>query len=89
MVGKLKMSTGDYALRVPEHFGPIILEAFIDLDGNMRGDPTDPKGAYSGNPLRIGDNDVWNVNINIFVQEDGKMPGQAAPAGAGGGGMGI
>jgi hypothetical protein len=89
MIGKLKLSTGSYELRVPEHFGPIILEAFIDLDGNMRADPTDPMGAYSGNPLRVGDNDVWNVDINISIQENGKMPSRAAPAGAGGGGMGL
>jgi hypothetical protein len=85
MIGKLKLSTGNYELRVPEHFGPIILEAFIDLDGNMRADSTDPMGAYSGNPLRVGDNDVWNVDLYLSVQESGKMPTRAAPSGAGGG----
>ena len=65
-------------LEVPEHFGPIVLEAFIDLDGNMGSDQTDPMGAYSGNPLRVGDRSVSNVDITLEVQPDGRMPRKAA-----------
>ena len=74
-VGKMKLATGDYSLEVPEHFGPIVLEAFIDLDGNMGGDPTDPMGAYSGNPLRVGDRSVsmwtlhWKFNRMVACRE--------------------
>jgi hypothetical protein len=82
MIGKLKLSTGSYELEIPEHFGALIFEAFIDLDGNMRADATDPMGSYIGNPIRVGDVDIWNVDINLSVQDDGKMPTPAAPAGA-------
>ena len=89
MIGKLKLSTGSYELRIPQHYGPIILEAFIDLNGNMRADPSDPMGAFSGNPLRVGDNDIWNVDIQLSIQDDGMMPVAPAPEGASGGGRGI
>ena len=89
-LGKLKLTAGTYELRVPEHFGRLLLEAFIDLDGNNRPDPSDPMGAYNdGRPLSVGDNDVWNVDIYLSIQQDGKMPKSAAPPGAGGGGSGI
>ena len=89
MIGKLKLPIGPYELRIPQHYGPIILEAFIDLNGNMRADPTDPMGAFSGNPLRVGDNDIWNVDIHLSVRDDGMMPVAPAPEGASGGGRGI
>ena len=74
MLGKLKLAPGPYSLTVPEDFGPMLLEAFSDLDGNGPGSG-DPMGRYKDNPLRIGSHDISGIDVTLSVTEDGRMPG--------------
>lgn len=74
MLGKMKMDIGEYELHVPENFGPLILEGFLDMTGDGPS-PGDAMGKYNGNPLRVGTNSISDVNIELSVPADGLMPG--------------
>ncbi len=84
MLGKQRLDSGAYELEVPSGYGPLILEAFIDVggDGPGRGDPM---GAYAGNPLVVGRSDVSGIDITLEQTADGKMPRSAADGRQGGG----
>ncbi len=83
--GKLMRAPGAYELTVPAGFGPLILEAFIDVNQNGPG-PGDPMGRYAGNPVVVGDVDLEGIDIVLAVPTDGRMPmGEPAPPPAGGG----
>ncbi len=73
MLGKMKMAVGEYELHVPQHFGPLILEGFVDTEGDGPS-PGDAMGKYTGNPVNIGDNDLDKVDITLVVPADGMMP---------------
>ena len=79
MLGKVMRAPGPYELQVPADFGPLVLEAFIDINKNGPG-PGDPMGRHAGNPVRVGDSDVDGVDIVLAVPDDGRMPmGEPAP----------
>ena len=78
MLGKLKLPVGDFSFSAPASFGPIILEAFVDLDNNGPGQG-DPMGRYDANPVSIGRKDVSGIVISLAVTGDGRMPGDAPP----------
>lgn len=73
MLGKQRLPTGPFELKVPQSFGPLILEAFVDKGGDGPG-MGDPMGSYAGNPLQVGRSDLDGVDIVLAVPEDGKMP---------------
>jgi hypothetical protein len=73
ILGKMKMAPGPYELHVPEHFGPLILEGFVDVTGDGPS-PGDAMGQYTGNPLNIGDQNIDNIDITLAVPADGMMP---------------
>lgn len=79
LLGKLKLAPGAYSLVVPADFGPMLLEAFSDLDGNGPGEG-DPMGIYDGNPLRIGSQDITGIDVTLGLTEDGRMPGNRQPS---------
>ena len=70
---KMKLQNGPYVIMVPENFGLLILEAFVDFDANGPG-IADLMGVYEGNPIRIADSSVSNIDLNLAVSSDGKMP---------------
>ena len=76
-VGKLKLPAGPFSLDVPQHFGPLGLEAFIDLDGNGP-DAGDPRGCYPGGAVNVGENDLRGLNIGLEVSTDG-APSTCSP----------
>ena len=76
MIGKMKLQEGPYVMMVPENFGSLILEAFVDFDSNGPG-VGDLMGVYEGNPIPISSTVVSNVDIELTVSMDGKMPMQA------------
>jgi hypothetical protein len=78
MLGKLKLPVGDFSFSAPASFGPIILEAFIDIENNGPGEG-DPMGRYDGNPISIGRRDISGVLITLAVTSDGRMPGDTTP----------
>ena len=84
-VGKLKKPGGPFSFEAPAGFGPVILEAFVDLGGDGPG-MGDPMGTYPDNPLNIGGSDIAGVAIPMAVPEDGKMP-MGPTEGAPGGGL--
>ena len=73
MMGKMKFEPGEYEIEVPKNFGRLLLEAFVDLDGNGPG-PGDWMGSYANNPVVIGADDVANIDIELTIPSDGKMP---------------
>ena len=75
MLGKMKLQEGPYVIMVPENFGWLILEAFVDFDANGPG-VGDLMGVYEGNPIEIANSTVSNVNLTLDVSMDGKMPMQ-------------
>jgi len=75
MLGKMKLQEGPYVVMVPENFGLLILEAFVDFDANGPG-VGDLMGVYEGNPIRISGSAVSDVNLQLDVSMDGKMPMQ-------------
>ena len=54
MLGKMKLQEGPYIIMVPENFGLLLLEAFVDFDANGPG-VGDLMGVYENNPLRVAD----------------------------------
>ena len=72
-------AAGPYELSVPANFGPLIIEAFIDINKNGPG-PGDPMGRYEGNPAVVGQSDLSGIDITLAVPSDGRMPmGDPAP----------
>lgn len=78
MLGKLKTPVGAFSFEAPEDFGLLVIEAFIDIDGNGPGQG-DPMGTYSGNPISIGTRDITGISIPLTVTESGYMPGNEPP----------
>ena len=78
MLGKLKVPLGEFSFSAPASFGPIILEAFIDIENNGPGQG-DPMGRYEGNPISIGRRDISGILITLAVTTDGRMPGDTPP----------
>ena len=73
MLGKMKLQEGPYVIMVPENFGLLILEAFVDFDANGPG-VGDLMGVYEGNPIQITTSAILNVDVKLEVSMDGKMP---------------
>jgi len=73
MLGKMKMAPGEYEVHVPENFGPLILEGFVDIAGDGPS-PGDAMGQYEGNPLRVGSTNLSGIDITMAVPADGMMP---------------
>lgn len=73
MLGKMKLPAGEYEILVPKNYGFILLEAFVDLDGNGPS-KDDLMGAYEQNPVQITIDDISGVDIELEKQVDGKMP---------------
>ena len=73
MLGKMKLQQGEFTILVPENYGSLILEAFVDLDGNGPG-IGDFMGVFDGNPLQISSTDIDGVDIVLLSSVDGKMP---------------
>ena len=86
MVAKLKRMAGPYSFEMPDSFGPLVIEAFIDEAGDGPG-PGDPMGSYPGNPLVVGSTDVNGVDITLALTTDGKLPGIAPPPNEQGGAL--
>lgn len=78
MLGKLMRAPGAYEISVPAGYGPLILEAFIDVNQNGPG-AGDPMGRYEGNPVVVGNSDVDGIDIVLAIPADGRMP-MGAPA---------
>lgn len=53
----------------------MILEAFVDFEANGPG-VGDLMGVYQGNPIPISNVDISNVDLQLEVSMDGKMPMQ-------------
>lgn len=75
MLGKMKLQQGEYVIMVPENFGFLILEAFVDFDANGPG-VGDLMGVYEQNPVRIGQASITDIDLQLTVSMDGKMPMQ-------------
>ena len=76
MIGKMKLQEGPYVMMVPENFGSLILEAFVDFDTNGPG-VGDLMGVYEGNPIPVSSTPISSIDIDLTVSMDGKMPMQA------------
>ena len=81
MLGKLKLPAGEFAFEAPTDFGLLVLEAFVDIDGNGPGHG-DPMGTYTGNPLSISGRDINGIQIQLVVTQTGHMPGNEPPPNA-------
>ena len=73
MLGKLIRKPGAFEVQVPAGFGPLILEAFIDINSDGPG-PGDPMGRHEGNPVMVGESDLEGIDIKLAVPADGRMP---------------
>jgi len=73
MIGKMKLPAGAYEIEVPQGFGYLILEAFVDYDEDGPG-VGDRMGAYQQNPIQISRSDLQNIDIELVIPEDGRMP---------------
>ena len=63
LVNKIKVDgPGAYSMRVPADYGELYVTSFMDLENNGP-DSSDPQGQYAHNPLKIGDEDIDNVDI--------------------------
>ena len=80
MIGKIKVGgkTKEFSFDAPVNFGRLILEAFVDSNGDGPG-PGDSMGIYVENPLQIEDDDIQGVEIIMSIPEDGKMPSIPVP----------
>ena len=78
MLGKMKLQEGKFVIMVPENFGPLVLEAFVDFGGDGPG-VGDLMGVYESNPVLVGNSRVQNINIDLAQSADGKMPMQPPP----------
>ena len=73
LLGKIKRKPGNYEVEVPAGFGPLIIEAFVDVNNDGPG-AGDLMGSYIDNPVEVDDIDVADIDIELTVPEDGKMP---------------
>ena len=73
MIGKMKLPPGPYELEVPQGFGYLILEAFVDYDADGPG-AGDRMGSYNKNPLKISRSNLAEIDIQLVIPEDGRMP---------------
>lgn len=73
MLGKMKLPPGEYVLEVPQNFGYLILEAFVDYDADGPGEG-DRMGSYQKNPVKISRSDLNDIDIELVIPEDGRMP---------------
>jgi hypothetical protein len=64
LIGKIKLNLGDYEFQVPAGFGPLELEAFVDVAGDGPS-ATDPSAAYEGNPLLVSTTDLDGVDFEL------------------------
>jgi hypothetical protein len=64
IAGKLKLRAGAFAFTAPADFGPMELEAYVDLDGDGP-TGTDPSGRCAQNPLSVGSEDIDGLIIEI------------------------
>ncbi len=81
LVNKVKIhQPGAYEMKVPKDFGPLILEAFIDADGDGP-DDGDARGEFANNPLVIAGEDISGVDIELI--EPPKSAGGGAWRGGG------
>lgn len=81
LVNKVKVhQPGAYSMKVPKDFGKLILEAFIDSDGDGP-DDSDARGEYAGNPLIVGAEDLTGIDIELI--EPPKSAGGGAWRGGG------
>ena len=78
MLGKMKMQSGDFVIMVPENYGPLILEAFVDFGGDGPG-VGDLMGVYEFNPVLVGSDNLSGIDIKLTQSVDGKMPMQPPP----------
>lgn len=60
---------GPFTLRLSQGIGDIYVVAFNDADENGRPDREDPRGAYDGNPISIGEDDISEIVLNLAVEE--------------------
>ena len=73
MLGKMKFPVGEYIILVPKNYGVVLLEAFVDLDGNGPS-KDDLMGISLQNPIQIGAENISGIDIDLEKQADGKMP---------------
>ena len=73
MLGKMKLFAGEYVIMVPQNYGSIILEAFVDFEQDGPG-IGDLMGIYPANPIVILDQEIQNIDIELMPSSDGKMP---------------
>jgi len=73
MIGKMKLPPGEYVLDVPQGFGYLILEAFVDYDADGPGEG-DRMGSYLQNPIQISRSNLDDIDIELVIPEDGRMP---------------
>lgn len=66
IAGKVKLPAGPFELRVPAGLGPVIIEAYVDLEGDGPS-ASDPAGRYEKNPLTIGEKDLRGVDIRVVA----------------------
>jgi hypothetical protein len=78
MLGKLKREPGPFAFEAPAEFGPLLLEAFYDLNGNQRPDAGDAMGRAP--QLLVAGRPVTGVQLRLEISADGRMPGDGPPA---------
>ncbi len=79
MIGKMKLQQGEYVVMVPDNFGPLILEAFVDFSGDGPG-VGDLMGVYPLNPVIIGSEPVQEIHIQLEKSSNGKMPMTPPPS---------
>ena len=58
---------------MPQSFGYLILEAFVDYDADGPGEG-DRMGSYQENPVKISRSDLSDIDIELVIPEDGRMP---------------
>ncbi|MDP7112893.1 MAG: hypothetical protein QGH45_13065 [Myxococcota bacterium] len=81
LVNKVKIhQPGAYEMKIPKDFGALILEAFIDSDGDGP-DDGDARGEFANNPLMVGGEDIADVDIELI--EPPKSAGGGAWRGGG------
>jgi hypothetical protein len=81
LVNKVKIhQPGAYEMKVPKDFGALILEAFIDSEGDGP-DDGDARGEFANNPLMVAGVDIADVDIELI--EPPKSAGGGAWRGGG------